>query len=61
MKLVSRDREPLDMSQEKYSNIFLQSLEKGAKALADNEDGSKYGFIDIEGVELQPYGTAYPE
>lgn len=61
MKLVSRDREPLDMSQEKYSNIFLQSLEKGAKALADNEDGSKYGFIDIEGVELQPYGTAYAE
>ncbi|KAK7741825.1 hypothetical protein SLS53_004889 [Cytospora paraplurivora] len=60
IKLVGRDKEPLDMSQEKYSNIYLQSLEKGLKSLADNKDGSKYGFIDIEGVELQPYGTAYP-
>ncbi|KUI61518.1 Putative 12-oxophytodienoate reductase 4 [Cytospora mali] len=59
IRLVGKDKEPLDLSQDKHMEIFTASMQKWAEGMAKNEDGSKYGFVDIEGVELQPYGTAY--
>lgn len=49
------------MSQEKYKNVFIKSVEKWSEMMANNKDGSKYGFVGIEGVKLQGFGTPYPE
>ncbi|KAF5495078.1 NADH-dependent flavin oxidoreductase nadA [Colletotrichum siamense] len=59
IRLVGKDKEPLDVSQEKYKEVFEKSLQKWAQGMAENSDGSKYGYIDIEGTTLQPFGTPY--
>lgn len=38
----------------------MKSMQKWSDGMANNKDGSKYGYIDIEGVDLQDYGTPYP-
>lgn len=59
MRLISKDKEPLDLSQEKYNDIFMASVQKWSEKMAASKDGSMYGFVDIEGVELEPFGTPY--
>ncbi|KAH0439145.1 hypothetical protein CcaCcLH18_02940 [Colletotrichum camelliae] len=59
MRLVGKDKEPLDVSQEKYKEVFEKSLQKWAQGMAENSDGAKFGYIDIEGTTLQPFGTPY--
>ncbi|KAK2053734.1 NADH:flavin oxidoreductase/NADH oxidase [Colletotrichum caudatum] len=59
MRLVGQDKEPLDVSQEKYKEVFEKSMAEWSQGMADNGDNSKYGYIDIEGTKLQPYGTPY--
>ncbi|KAF3766862.1 FMN-linked oxidoreductase [Cryphonectria parasitica EP155] len=59
IRLVGNDKEPLDLSQEKQLEVFMQSLQQWSEIMANNKDGSKYGFVDIEGLELQPFGTPY--
>ncbi|KAJ9133389.1 NADH oxidase 1 [Pleurostoma richardsiae] len=61
IRLVGKDKEPIDMSQDKYVFAFMQSMENWSEELANNKDGTKYGYVDIEGVELNPYGTPYGE
>jgi len=34
-------------------------MQKSGQAIANNTDGSKYGFVDIEGLKFPPCGTAY--
>ena len=45
------------MSQDKQKDAFLQSLQAWSAIMADNKDNSKYGYVDIQGVDLQPYNT----
>lgn len=59
MRLVSKDKEPLDLSQEKYKDVFMKSMENWSEAMANNKDGSKFGYIDIVGLDLQDFGTPY--
>lgn len=59
IRLVGSDREPLDLSQESLIGVFMKSMEAWSKEMGNNEDGAKFGFVDIEGLTLQPYGTAY--
>ncbi|OLN87684.1 NADH oxidase 1 [Colletotrichum chlorophyti] len=59
MRLVGQDKEPLDVSQEKYKEVFEKSMAKWSEQMAKNDDNSKYGYIDIEGTKLEPFGTAY--
>ncbi|KAK1993276.1 NADH:flavin oxidoreductase/NADH oxidase [Colletotrichum falcatum] len=59
MRLVGQDKEPLDISQEKYKEVFEKSMGKWSEKMADNSDNSAFGFIEIEGTTLQPYGTPY--
>jgi hypothetical protein len=49
----------LDLTQDKYLELFQKSMEQWGKEMAENKDGSKYGYVDIIGAELQPYGTPY--
>lgn len=60
MRTVGKDKEPLDLSRPDHFKVFEQSMKKWGQAMAVNEDGSKYGYIDIEGIKLEPYGTPYP-
>lgn len=48
------------MSQDKYKDVFMNSVQSWQKKMGDNEDGSKYGFADVEGLDLKPYGAPYP-
>ncbi|PHH92924.1 hypothetical protein CDD83_3414 [Cordyceps sp. RAO-2017] len=59
MRLVGEDKEPLDYSRPDHLKIFQQSFEGWSKSMAANEDGSKYGYPDIEGLQLENYGVPY--
>lgn len=59
IRLVAQDKEPLDLSQEKYKDIFMKSMEQWSEAMGKNEDGSKFGYIDVIGLDLQDFGTPY--
>lgn len=59
MRLVGNDHAPLDLSRDDHVAAFKQSVTQWQKAMADNKDGSKYGFADIAGIKLAPYGTPY--
>ncbi|TDZ16849.1 NADH-dependent flavin oxidoreductase nadA [Colletotrichum orbiculare MAFF 240422] len=41
MRLVGKDKEPLDVSQEKYKEVFEKSMEKWSAKMADNSDNSE--------------------
>ncbi len=47
------------MSSDENKAIFMKSVQKWLEIQKNNADGSAYGFPDIVGVELQPYGTPY--
>ncbi|KAI1303816.1 NADH:flavin oxidoreductase/NADH oxidase [Xylaria venustula] len=59
MRLVGKGKEPLDLGRPEHKEAFEKALEKFQKDMADNADGSKYGYMDIDGVKLEPYGTPY--
>lgn len=59
IRLVGRDKEPLDLSREDHLKIFKDSMGIWGKGMQDNADNSKYGFVDIEGIDLGSYGTPY--
>lgn len=49
----------MDLSQDKYADVFKKSMEKWQDNMAKDIDGSKFGFVDIEGIDLPAYGTPY--
>ncbi|POS71762.1 oxidoreductase [Diaporthe helianthi] len=59
IRLVGRDKEPLDMSQDQHKDAFMASMQKWSEEMANNKDGSKFGYVDIDGIQLQSFGTAY--
>lgn len=60
MRLVGHDKQPVDLSRDDHRDAFLKTIKAWGESMADNKDGSKYGYPDLQGVELQPYGTPYP-
>lgn len=59
IRLVGKDKEPLDLTQDKYLEIFQKSVEKWSKEMGEDKNNSKYGYVDIFGMDLKPYGTPY--
>ncbi|KAI0476592.1 hypothetical protein GGR56DRAFT_643464 [Xylariaceae sp. FL0804] len=59
MKMVGQDRQPLDFSQERLKDAFMNSMQQWQKSMGENKDNSKYGYIDVEGTKFEPYGTPY--
>jgi hypothetical protein len=49
----------LDLTQDKHAEVFTNSFKQWVKQLLEDKDGSKYGWPDVIGTELQPYGTNY--
>ena len=56
MRIIGKDKEPLDLSREKHGDVFMASMKKWALELACNE---AVELFDIEGVPLSSYVTAY--
>lgn len=40
--------------------VFLESRKKWLEMMASNQDWSRYGFVDILGLQEKAYGTEYP-
>lgn len=61
MRLVGNDREPLDLSREDHLKVFTESMQEWHQIVAASKDDSKYGFVIVNGIKLQPFGTVYSE
>lgn len=61
MRLVGKDKQPLDLSRQEHMDAFKKSLQRFQEDMANNSDGTKFGYMDIEGINLNPYGTPYEE
>ncbi|CAJ0543199.1 Ff.00g004590.m01.CDS01 [Fusarium sp. VM40] len=59
IRLVGKDKQPLDLSREEHKKIFEESMQKWGEGMANNDDQSKYGYVDIGGTKLEPFGAAY--
>lgn len=59
IRLVGKDKEPLDLTQDKHLEVFQKSMEQWGKEMGEDKNNSKYGYVDILGTELKPYGTPY--
>ncbi|KAI1212142.1 NADH:flavin oxidoreductase/NADH oxidase [Annulohypoxylon truncatum] len=59
IRLVGKDKEPLDLSRDDHKDVFLKSMQKWAQEMSEDKDHTKYGYVDIEGLKLEPYGTPY--
>lgn len=59
MRLLGKDKQTLDMSQDKYVEAFQKSMKSWSEKTGNDKDGSTYGYVDIEGLDLQPFGTPY--
>jgi hypothetical protein len=47
------------LSREDHKKVFDESVAKWSEKMARNEDNSQFGYVDIFGVKLEPFGTAY--
>ncbi|KAK8023725.1 hypothetical protein PG993_011791 [Apiospora rasikravindrae] len=59
IRLVGNDKEPLDLTNDDHLKAFQSSMQQWGKEMGESKDGSKYGYVDILGTKLEPYGTAY--
>ncbi|KAK7917508.1 hypothetical protein PG985_011116 [Apiospora marii] len=59
MRLVGNDKAPLDFTNDEHLAAFQSSMQQWGKEMGENKDGAKYGYVDILGTKLEPYGTAY--
>ena len=59
MRMVGRDQEPIDLSQEKYEKVYMQSMGHWADLMKKDTEGYFFGYIDVEGIQPNPYGVVY--
>ncbi|KAI1129678.1 NADH:flavin oxidoreductase/NADH oxidase [Nemania abortiva] len=59
LRFVGKDKEPLDLGRPEHREAFDKALERFQKEMANNRDGSKYGYPDVDSIKLKPYGTPY--
>ncbi|KAF2640654.1 NADH:flavin oxidoreductase/NADH oxidase-like protein [Massarina eburnea CBS 473.64] len=58
IRQLGKDHQPIDLSVEANLEGFKKDLATWAKGVADDKEGSKFGFVDIESVKDVPYATA---
>ncbi|KAJ8131719.1 hypothetical protein O1611_g1903 [Lasiodiplodia mahajangana] len=59
IRLVGKDKEPLDLGKPEHEDAFDKALGRFQSEMSNNRDRSKYGYMDIDGIKLEPYGTPY--
>jgi hypothetical protein len=58
---VGKGKQPLDLTREDHKRAFDESQRKWSEDMAHNQDNTKFGYIDISGLDLEPFGAAYGE
>ena len=57
--MVSKDQEPVPLSDQKYIDIFTKSMQEWGMKMQNNEEGYLYGGVDLVNLNAKPYGEAY--
>jgi 2,4-dienoyl-CoA reductase-like NADH-dependent reductase (Old Yellow Enzyme family) len=60
IRQLGKDQQPIDLSDEGNMKAFQKDMETWSKGFADDKEGSKYGYVDIESIKSVPYGGAAP-
>ena len=59
IRTVGKDLEPIDLSKEENVNAFMKDMGGWSDKMSHDTGMYSFGYIDIESVKLEPYGTAY--
>lgn len=59
MRMVGRDQEPIDLSQEKYEDAFNKDMGDWTSKMAHDTGMYSFGYVDIGSIKPNPYGVAY--
>ena len=59
IRMIGKDQEPLDFSQEQLQQAMLKDMENWGKTMSGDKGVYAYGYIDIESVKAHPYGVVY--
>lgn len=59
LRMIGRDQEPIDLSQEENEKAFFEAMEKWNETLKHDTGFYSFGYFDVESVEPHPYGVAY--
>lgn len=60
IRQLGKDQQPIDLSDEKNFEAFQKDMGAWAQGLADDKEGRKYGYVDIESVPAVPYASSAP-
>ncbi|KAL8917961.1 MAG: hypothetical protein Q9172_005612 [Xanthocarpia lactea] len=59
MRMIGKDQEPIDLSQEKYEEVFKKDMGDWTSKTAHDTGMYSFGYVDIESIKPNPYGVAY--
>jgi len=60
IRQLGKDQAPIDLSDENNLKAFHKDVETWQKGLAEDKEGKKFGYVDIESVKSVPYAGAAP-
>ncbi|KAF2029005.1 FMN-linked oxidoreductase [Setomelanomma holmii] len=60
IRQLGKDQQPIDLSDQKNLEAFQKDVGTWQKGLAEDKEGTKYGYVDVESVAGVPYGSAAP-
>lgn len=58
IRQMGKDQEPVDGSNPKNQELFMQDMQAWAQAMAADENKDLYGYVDLNSIPSVPYGTA---
>ncbi|KAL8708056.1 MAG: hypothetical protein Q9220_006988 [cf. Caloplaca sp. 1 TL-2023] len=59
IRMVGRDQEPIDLSQEKNEEAFNKDMGEWTSTMAHDTGMYSFGYVDIKSIEPHPYGVVY--
>ena len=59
IRMVGRDQEPVDLSQEALLNAFFKDMGDWRDKMAEDTGMYSHGFVDVNSIQPKPYGEAY--
>ncbi|KAL9043243.1 MAG: hypothetical protein Q9214_003566, partial [Letrouitia sp. 1 TL-2023] len=58
IRMIGRDQEPIDLSQEKYQEAFFKDMGNWSEKMAHDTGMYSFGFVDVNSIKPNPYGEA---
>ena len=59
IRTIGKDLEPIDLSEEENVNALMKDMGDWSDNMSKDTGMYSFGYIDIENVKPEPYGTAY--